>query len=253
MAISQETIDGMIDTCIESIALGKDLPLYKIDQLGYLDVLSEIAESRGMKISGRISSAASILEACSALGVVSKYTHAGFIKRHELLLYIDSSLSALAHTNPRVYKSLGKTWFDKSFAEKEALLESLPRGANMKAEFIRHMNDIQGARAVLAAEKNPVKRIVLEKRIVGINDEIRRLHNKLASVFKEQVVRGVQRLSPEVAIQRLKAGGHGRSAAVLNRYADELQRRLATPPNPNKAKSAERTVPRKKGARRSGR
>ena len=218
-------IAAMVGHCIKLVSLGEDLSIAKIDELGYANILVEIAMHEGLRITGSIGSPSSVLEAAEELGIISDPTQIEFLKRHELLVHIDSALMALAHHDRKAFGRIRETWLGKSFAEKEKMLEQMPQAPGLRAELVK----LRGKSAEVASravfEKDPAAKARLNKELGRLTAKINLLHGKFSQMFNEHYAKSARKMDMPVDIRKLRVAAHsgGRDGRVLRKYAEALQ------------------------------
>jgi hypothetical protein len=241
----QEQIDKMLDACIDSIVDPRKNPLSELEvqTRGYGPLIEDFAEEKGQRLLLTLNGAAAVLEAASQLGIVSKPEHIGFIQRHELLLHIDASLPALAHLNRPIYESLRETWFNKTFHEKETIIEGMPGAKELKRQLAAQMEMLLTTLPLVGRETDVKAKAALTRIVNKSHAEIARLHRKFASSFKDEVTKDVKYLTPEAAIIKLLLAGGRAGRKYAAAYTERL-RRLAKPPATHAPRSrAKRALP----------
>lgn len=258
MSTRRAQIDAMIGSCIDSIASGKNISAAEIDARGYADLLVEVAQQEGLGIKGSIGSPSSVLEAAEELGIISNPSHIKFLKRHELLVHIDSAVRALAHHDKKGFGEIEKSWLGKSFAEKEEMLQHMPQAAGLKAGLLKLRGESARIASLATLENDPANKAKLNRRMEQLTAGINRIHNQFSQLFNQHFARGARKMDLSFAIGRLTRGHMGgRSGRVLRKYAEALRRIALQEARPTrsavpKARPRPKPMPRQKRIRRRG-
>ncbi|MCR4368366.1 MAG: hypothetical protein NUV67_00495 [archaeon] len=117
----QQEIDRLTDSCIRFITLGTNMPIADIDK--FQEIIQAEARKKKFDLHSKLESPSALLNAAFELHLIKQQAQLGFVERHGLLIRIQSSLMALAHTDPAGFREVKTLWLDKPFAEREAFLK----------------------------------------------------------------------------------------------------------------------------------